>query len=155
VLALFLLLFFVARQSTFLAVIVLACVVGSMLIKIVRSAALEAWWSKEVLIARAGGLSEKFIAKEIIWPQVWRALAASSGKVIFVGLDSIIIVEAAFNYPGLGMLAAQAAVNLDINTMLGLMLFSATSILLVKLIIEIGQIIHVSLQGAQRRSNLG
>jgi peptide/nickel transport system permease protein len=142
VLALLLLVFVSDKQSLFLPVVALAYIPSMMLIKLARSSALEAWWSKEVLLARAGGLPEKFIARQIIWPQVWRAIAASSGKLIFVLFDAVIIVEAVFKYPGLGELAARAAVQLDVSTLIGLMLFSAMSILLVKLLIEIGWIIY-------------
>jgi ABC-type dipeptide/oligopeptide/nickel transport system permease component len=141
VLALLLLIFVSDKRSPFLPVAALAYIPSMMLIKLARSSALEAWWSKEVLIARAGGLPEKFIARKIIWPQVWRAIAASSGKVMFVMLDAVIIVESIVKYPGLGELAARAAVSLDVSTMIGLMVFSAVVILLVKLVIEIGQIV--------------
>jgi peptide/nickel transport system permease protein len=145
----------VATLYLFLVVCVIASFVGSMLIKITRSAALEAWWSKEVLIARAGGLPEKFIARQIIWPQVWRSIAASSGKVIFVLIDAIIIVETVFNYPGLGTLIAYAAIYLDAYTLIGLMLYSAMAILLVKLLVEVGQIVWRSRRTTRRVKPVG
>ena len=60
------------------------------------------------------------------------------GGATVVGLlNGVIITETIFNYPGIGSIAAQAAVNLDILTVLGLTLFTGIILLIGNLTVDV------------------
>jgi len=49
----------------------------------------------------------------------------------------VVIVETVFNYPGIGMAAARAAVNLDVITVLAFVLLNGLILVLANLVVDI------------------
>ncbi|CAG0927031.1 Dipeptide transport system permease protein DppB [Thermoflexales bacterium] len=133
--------FVFALQHTVLPVLTLSLVGWVLLFQVTRSAAMAALRSREIIAMRGRGLPENLIVKEFIRPKVRATLLAASGYLAFALLDNVLIVEALFRYPGLGALMAQAAAQLDLLTVLEILLLIATASLALKLLIEIAQII--------------
>ena len=52
-------------------------------------------------------------------------------------LNGVIITETIFNYPGIGSIAAQAAANLDVLTVLGFALFNGFILLMANLVVDV------------------
>ncbi len=152
--------FVFALQHTLLPVLTLSLVGWVLLFQVARSATLAALQSGEFITMRGRGLPENLIVKEYIRPKVRAALLVASGYLAFALLDNVLTVEALFKYPGLGALMAQAGAQRDLLTVLEILLFMATAILVAKLAVEIAQIIfarrtrnwHLGSSNAQARS---
>lgn len=142
--------FVFALQHTVLPVLTLSLVGWVWLFQVTRSAALAALRSRESIAMRGRGLPENLIVKEYIRPKVRATLLAASGYLAFALLDNVLIVEALFRYPGLGALMAQAAAQQDILAVIGILLFTATAALALKLLVEIAQIIFARRTGSWR-----
>jgi len=130
-----------AMQHTLLPILALSFVGWMLLFKVARSSALTAWQSDELIAARGRGLPDQLIVKKYVRPKVRDAILSASRYLAFALLDSVLIIEAVFGYPGLGTLIAGAARRLDAMTLLGVLLFMATVILMVKLVVEVLRIL--------------
>jgi peptide/nickel transport system permease protein len=63
---------------------------------------------------------------------------ATLGGLTFVGLlNGVVITETIFNYPGMGSAAAEAAAQLDVITVLALVLFNSTILVVANLIVDV------------------
>ncbi len=63
---------------------------------------------------------------------------ATIGGIIFIGLLSgVVITESIYNLPGMGRLFADAALNLDIVTLLGLTLFNGVVLVIGNLAVDV------------------
>jgi dipeptide transport system permease protein len=63
---------------------------------------------------------------------------ATLGGLVFVGLlNGVIITETVYNYRGMGWFAANAALRLDVISVLGITLFTAALLVLTNLIIDL------------------
>ncbi len=133
--------FVFAMQHTLLPILALSFVGWMLLFKVAWSSALTAWQSDELIAARGRGLPDKLIVKEYVRPKVRDGLLSASRYLAFALLDSVLIIEAVFGYPGLGAGIAEAARQLDAMTLLGVLLFAATVILMVKLVVEVLRIL--------------
>jgi peptide/nickel transport system permease protein len=56
---------------------------------------------------------------------------------VFTLLSGVIITETVFDYPGLGQATAAASVQLDVITVLGLVLFNAFVLVVVNLAVDV------------------
>jgi len=52
-------------------------------------------------------------------------------------LNGVVFTETIFNYPGIGSAAADAAVSLDVLTVLGFVLFTATLLIVTNLVVDV------------------
>lgn len=107
-------------------------------IRLLRSGLAEVMRADYIRMARAKGLSE---------PRVLFGHAlknASLPLVTLFGLDfahllgGAVLTESIFAWPGIGSNAMQAIANLDVPMIMGTVLFAATLIVLVNLVIDLG-----------------
>jgi peptide/nickel transport system permease protein len=64
-------------------------------------------------------------------------VATIAGLLILLLLNGVVITETVFNYPGMGKAAADAAVQLDVITVLGLVLFNGVILVLSNLVVDV------------------
>ncbi len=87
--------------------------------------------------ARAKGLTEAMV----IWKHgLVNALIPiiTIGGLILIGLlNGVVITETIFNYPGMGSFLAQAALSLDVVSVLGITLFSSTVLVMGNLLVDV------------------
>jgi peptide/nickel transport system permease protein len=113
-----------AVRHLVLPVIGLSYLNWALVLRVMRSSMLESLRQDYVTTARSKGLAERVVVnrharKNALIP------VATIGGLIFVGLLSgVVITETIYNLPGMGRLFADAALNLDIVTLLGLTLFN-------------------------------
>jgi peptide/nickel transport system permease protein len=105
--------------------------------RLMRSSMLEALGRGYVLTARAKGLAERVVVNKHARRNALIPVITVSGY-LFAGLaNGVVITETIFTYKGIGWWAWQAAVNLDIASVLGFALFNASLFVLVNLVVDI------------------
>ncbi len=126
-----------ALRHMVLPVLTLCYVQWALLLKITRSSMLEALRQDYVTTARAKGLAERDVINRHARPNALIPVATVSGLTIVGLLNGVIFTETIFNYPGIGKAVAEAAVSLDVLTVLGIVLFNATLLILANLLVDI------------------
>ncbi len=125
-----------ALSHIVLPVITLSYVSWALIVRITRSSMLETLRQEYVTVARAKGQREFIVILKHACRNALIPVATISG-LSFVGLlNGVVITETIFNYRGLGKLAADAAYNLDIPSVLGFTLFSTTILVVMNLFVD-------------------
>jgi len=120
-----------------LPVLTLSYIQWALLLKITRSAMLEALRQDYVTTARAKGLAERDVINGHARPNALIPVATVSGLTIVGLLNGVVFTETIFNYPGIGSAAADAAISLDVLTVLGFVLFTATLLIVANLVVDV------------------
>jgi len=126
-----------ALRHMVLPVLTLSYIQWALLLKITRSAMLEALRQDYVTTARAKGLAERDVINRHARPNALIPVATVSGLTIVGLLNGVVFTETIFNYPGIGSAAADAAVSLDVLTVLGFVLFTATLLIVTNLVVDV------------------
>ena len=126
-----------ALRHMVLPVLTLSYIQWALLLKITRSAMLEALRQDYVTTARAKGLAERDVINGHARPNALIPVATVSGLTIVGLLNGVVFTETIFNYPGIGSAAADAAVSLDVLTVLGFVLFTATLLIVTNLVVDV------------------
>ncbi len=126
-----------ALRHLALPVLTLSYVSWALIVRITRSSMLEALRQEYVTVARAKGQREvrvvlKHAARNALIPVV-----TISGLVFAGWLSGVVITETIFNYRGLGQFVADAAIALDIPSVLGFALFAATVLVVMNLLVDV------------------
>ena len=124
-------------NAVFLPALTLSLSLAPILVRSLRSSLLEVLSSDYVLSARAIGVGQR----RMLWSYVIRnALLPSIPLVaVIVGflLGGTVVVESAYNLPGLGQILVQAVTNRDANLVQGIVLALGTLIILVYLLADV------------------
>ncbi len=129
--------FWDAIRHLVLPVIGLSYLNWALVLRVMRSSMLESLRQDYVTTARSKGLAESVVVnrharKNALIP------VATIGGLIFIGLLSgVVITESIYNLPGMGRLFADAALNLDIVTLLGLTLFNGLVLVIGNLAVDV------------------
>ena len=126
-----------ALKHIILPVITLAVVQVAFIMRLMRSSMLEALGKGYVLTARAKGLAESVVINKHARRNAMIPVITVSGYLFAALANGVVITETIFTYKGIGWWAWQAAVNLDIASVLGFALFNAGLFVLVNLVVDI------------------
>ncbi|MCA9924116.1 MAG: ABC transporter permease [Anaerolineales bacterium] len=126
-----------ALSHLVMPVITLSVVISALLLKVTRSSMLEALRQDYVTTARAKGLRERVVINRHVRRNALIPVITVAGSTIAGLFNGTIVVEVIFNYPGIGSAAAAAALSLDVLTMLGYALFTATLFVLANLVVDV------------------
>jgi peptide/nickel transport system permease protein len=126
-----------ALMHLVMPVITLSVVIMALLLKITRSSMLEVLRQDYVTTARAKGLQEKVVVNRHVRRNALIPVITVAGVTLAGLLNGAVTTEIIFNYPGLGAAAADAAVSLDVLTMLGLTLFTAFIFVFANLVVDV------------------
>ncbi|GJM40017.1 MAG: peptide ABC transporter permease [Ardenticatenaceae bacterium] len=126
-----------ALRHLLLPVITLAVVQWALLLRVTRSSMLEEMRQDYVRTARAKGLYEKTVVNRHIRRNALIPVITIVGGTLAGLMNGVVVTEVIFNYPGLGQMAAAAAVQLDVLTMLGFALFNGILFIFAYLIVDI------------------
>ncbi|MFN8595139.1 MAG: ABC transporter permease [Anaerolineae bacterium] len=129
--------FFDALRHLVLPILTLAYIQWALLLKVTRSSMLEALRQDYVTTARAKGLKEKAVINKHARPNAMIPVVTVSGFTIVGLLNGVVITETIYTYPGIGSVAAQAAVQLDVLTVLGFTLFNGIILLVANLVVDV------------------
>jgi len=126
-----------ALRHLILPVITLSVVQVAFIMRLMRSSMLEALGKGYILTARAKGLAERVVVNKHARRNALIPVITVSGY-LFAGLaNGVVITETIFTYKGIGWWAWQAAVNIDIASVLGFALFNSVLFVLVNLVVDI------------------
>jgi peptide/nickel transport system permease protein len=125
-------------RALVLPVITLALVQVALFSRFQRSAVLDNLYEDYVRTARATGASELWVLFRHVLRNSLIALITLIGLLLPQVLSGALIVEAVFNYPGMGLLFWQAAQNYDYPVMLGVSVVVALATVLGNLVADVG-----------------
>jgi peptide/nickel transport system permease protein len=126
-----------ALRHLVMPVVTLSVISVALLLKVTRSAMLEEMRQDYVTTARAKGMPEKTVVNRHIRRNALIPVITVAGLTLAGLLNGVVITETVFNYPGIGSWAADAAVSLDVLSMLGYALFTAVLIIFANLIVDV------------------
>ncbi|MFE9446999.1 ABC transporter permease [Streptomyces sp. NPDC006739] len=116
--------------------VVLSTIFAAQYTRMARSSMIEQLQEEHVRAARAKGMSRRYV----FFRYAWRGSLIPLVTVFGIDLGSLfggaIITEYTFSLPGLGNLAVQSVFFSDLPLLLGVMLFSATMILLFNIVVD-------------------
>jgi ABC-type dipeptide/oligopeptide/nickel transport system permease component len=118
-------------------VITLAYLWWAFILRVTRSTMLEVMNQDYIRTARAKGLPEKTVVNKHALRNTLIPVTTLSGIMLLGLLGGVVIVETVFNFPGLGLLIATSATRLDVPTVVGVVVFYATLLVLINLAVDI------------------
>ncbi|GGJ09761.1 ABC transporter permease [Streptomyces brasiliensis] len=116
--------------------VVLSTIFAAQYTRMSRSAMIEQLQEEHVRTARAKGMSRRYVFFRYAWRGSLIPIVTIFGIDLGSLLGGAIITEYTFGLPGLGNLAVQSVFFSDLPLLLGVMLFSATMILLFNIIVD-------------------
>ena len=126
-----------ALRHLVLPALTLAYVNWALILRVTRSSMLDVINQDYVTTARSKGLSEKAVINRHARPNAMIPVATIGG-LLFVGLlNGAVITETVFNYHGMGWWAANAALNFDAISVLGIALFGGALLVLANLAVDL------------------
>ena len=126
-----------ALRHLILPVITLSVTQVAFIMRLMRSSMLESLGKGYILTARAKGLAERVVVNKHARRNALIPVITVAGYVLAGMANGVVITETIFTYKGLGWWAWQAAVRLDIASVLGFALFNAVLFVLVNLVVDI------------------
>jgi peptide/nickel transport system permease protein len=129
--------FWDALRHLIMPVVTLAVVQWALLLRVTRSSMLEEMRQDYVRTARAKGLLERSVINGHIRRNALIPVITIAGATLAGLMNGVVVTEVIFNYPGLGKMAADAALQLDVLTMLGFALFNGVLFVGAYLIIDV------------------
>jgi ABC-type dipeptide/oligopeptide/nickel transport system permease component len=106
-------------------------------LRVARSSMLEVLQQDYIRTARAKGLSERDVIFEHARPNAMIPIVTISGLLLVGLLNGVVITETVFNYHGMGLFAANAALNFDAVSVLGIALLAGSLLVIANLIVDI------------------
>jgi len=106
-------------------------------LRVTRSAMLEAASAEYVKTARAKGLSSRAVTLRHIFRNALLPVITVLGLQFATVLSGSVVVEAVFNWPGIGSLLYDAVVARDYPMVLGIIILSSLVVILVNLVIDL------------------
>lgn len=129
--------FWDSLKHLILPVITLAYLNWAYLLRVTRSSMLDTLRQDYMTTARSKGLTESMV--------IWRHGLVNAlipiitiGGLVLIGLlNGVVITETIFNYPGMGSFLAQAALSLDVVSVLGITFFSSVVLVAGNLLVDV------------------
>ena len=126
-----------AIRHLVLPVITLSYLSWALILRVTRSATLEALNQDYVRTARAKGLAERTVIYVHVMRNALIPVTTIGGLLIVGLLNGVVITEIVFNFKGMGWFFANAALNLDVVSVLGFTMFNGVLITLGNLAVDI------------------
>jgi len=109
----------------------------AMMLRVTRSSMLEVLRQEYIITARAKGVSERVVISQHALPNALMPVVTIGGTMVVGLLSGVVITETDFNYPGIGRAAAEAALHLDVITVLAFTLFNGFILIMANLVVDI------------------
>jgi peptide/nickel transport system permease protein len=105
--------------------------------RMIRSNVMDTLGEDYVRTARAKGAPESVVIRRHVLRNALLPVVTMLGLDIGVALGGAIFTEAIFNLPGLGRLALNSVLNLDLPTMQGVVVFATLAIIIINLAVDL------------------
>jgi peptide/nickel transport system permease protein len=129
--------FFDALKHLVLPAITLAYVNWALILRVTRSSMLEVIRAEYITTARAKGLNWKNVINRHARPNAMIPVATIGGLLLIGLLNGVVITETIFDYRGIGFFAANAALNFDAVSVLGITIFDGALLVIANLAVDI------------------
>jgi len=120
-----------------LPVMMLSYLSWAVLLRVTRSSMLETLRQDYVTTARAKGVAERAVIQKHARPNAMLPVVTIAGAELVGLLGGLPISETIFAWPGIGSRLVQSAQNLDVVTVLGLVLLNAAVLIVGNLIVDV------------------
>jgi peptide/nickel transport system permease protein len=120
-----------------LPVITLAYLNWAYMLRLTRSSMLDTLSQDYMTTARAKGLIDRMVIRRHALPNALIPVVTVGAMMLIGLLNGVVITETIFNLPGMGSFMAEAALSLDIVSVLGVTLFSAFILIAGNLIVDV------------------
>ena len=120
-----------------LPVITLAYLGWAQILRVTRSSMLDTTKQDYITTARSKGLSERAVINRHAVPNALIPVVTIGGLMLIGLFNGVVITETVFNYPGMGSFLADAALSLDVISVLGVALFSSIILVGGNLIVDV------------------
>lgn len=129
--------FFDALRHMVLPAVTLSYINWALILRVTRSSMLDVIRQDYVTVARAKGLAERVVINKHARPNALIPVATLGGLLLVGLMNGVIITETVFNYRGIGFWVANAALHLDVITVLDVALFEAALLVFANLIVDV------------------
>ena len=126
-----------AIRHLVLPVVTLSVVSWAFLLRVTRSSMLDTLRQDYITTARAKGLPESKVISRHAVPNALIPVITVGGLTLIGLFNGVVITETIFNIKGIGSFLAQAAVALDVVSVLGLTLFSSMILIVGNLVVDV------------------
>jgi peptide/nickel transport system permease protein len=124
-------------RHLFLPALTLAYVSWALLLRVARSSMLEVIQQDYIRTARAKGLSEQQVIRRHALPNALIPVVTIGGLLLIGLLNGVVITETVFNYRGMGLFAANAALNFDAVSILSIALLAGALLVIANLVVDV------------------
>jgi peptide/nickel transport system permease protein len=126
-----------ALRHLVLPVLTLSVISWAFLLRVTRSSMLDTLRQDYMTTARAKGLAERTVVRKHAVPNALIPVITVGGLTLVGLLNGVVITETVFNYPGMGLFMADAALSLDVVSVLGVTLFSSFVLVFGNLVVDV------------------
>jgi len=126
-----------AVRHLIMPAITLAYFSMAIIMRVTRSSMLETLRQEYITTANSKGLAWRTVIRRHAMPNALIPVVTVSGFQVIALLAGAVITETVYNYPGIGKAAAEAAVQLDVVTVLGFALLTGTILIGTNLLVDI------------------
>jgi peptide/nickel transport system permease protein len=109
----------------------------ALILRVTRSSMLDTIRQDYVTTARAKGLTERMVINNHARPNAMLPVATIGGLLLIGLLNGVVITETVFNYHGMGLFVANAALNFDAVSVLGVTMFDGALLVLANLVVDV------------------
>ena len=120
-----------------LPVTTLSVVSWAFLLRVTRTSMLDTLREDYMTTARAKGLAEPKVIRRHAVPNALIPVITVGGLTLIGLFNGVVITETVFNYPGMGSFLAEAALALDVVSVLGITLFSSFILVFGNLVVDV------------------
>jgi peptide/nickel transport system permease protein len=126
-----------ALRHLFLPALTLAYVDWALILRVARSSMLEVLNQDYIRTARAKGLPGRQVIYGHARPNAMIPVVTIGGLLLVGLLNGVVITETVFNYHGMGLFAANSALNFDAVSVLGIALLAGAVLVIANLVVDI------------------
>jgi peptide/nickel transport system permease protein len=126
-----------AFKHLILPITTLAYLNWAYMLRVTRSSMLDTLRQDYMTTARSKGLTERVAIWRHAVPNALIPVITVGGLILIGLLNGVVITETVFNYPGMGSFLAEAALSLDVVSVLGVTLFSSIILVGGNLVVDV------------------
>ncbi len=126
-----------ALRHLVLPALTLSYVFWALILRVTRSSMLEVIRQDYITTARSKGMTERMVIVRHARPNAMLPVTTVGGLLLISLLSGVVITETVFDFHGMGQFVAQAALNFDAISVLGVTIFDGALLVLANLVVDI------------------
>ena len=126
-----------AIRHLVLPVLTLAYLGWAQILRVTRSSMLDTLRQDYMTTARSKGLEERTVVRKHALPNALIPVVTIGGLTLIGLFNGVVITETVFSWPGMGSFLAEAALALDVVSVLGITLFSSFILIAGNLVVDV------------------